>query len=121
MTESPFYGEILKMRRIDTYFKPIPKKIRGKGGHSEDKKANGRSSLNSVEIYTVEDDSDNSIELIGNVFHRDHARVEAHDSIIDDLMDNPYEDCITSNDKTRTSITAPIQGEALQGRIQDFS
>ena len=106
------------MRRIDTYFKPIPKKIRGKGGHIQDKKV---ISLNSVDIYTVEDDSGSSIELIGNVIHRDHVRVETHDSIIDDLMDSLQDDCITLNDKTRTSITTPIQGEALQGRIQDFS
>ena len=68
----PFYGEILKMRRIDTYFKPIPKKLEGNG----------------------------------------HVRVETNDSIID-LMDSLDEDCITLSDKTITSITTPIQREAL--------
>ena len=113
------YGEILKMRRIETYFKPISKKkiIKGKCGHIQDKKANGRSSLNRVEIYTVEDDSDSSIELIENVCHRDHARVETHNSTIDELIDSLQEDCITLSDKTRTSITTPIQGEALDKDI----
>ena len=108
-----FSGEILKMRRIETYFKPIPKKIEEKCSDIQNKKANGRSSLNSVEIYTVEDDSDSSIELIGNVFHRDHARVETHDSIIDELVDSLEEDCITLSDKTRKPVTTPIHEEAL--------
>ena len=107
------------MRRIETYFKPISKKkiIKGKCGHIQDKKANGRSSLNRAEMYTVEDDSDSSIELIENVCHRDHARVETHDSIIDELIDSLQEDCITLSDKTRTSITTSIQGEALDKDI----
>jgi len=111
-----FHGENIKMRRIETYFKPIPKKIQRKCGDIQDKKASGRSSSNKLEIYTVEDDSDSSIELTGNVFHRDHARVETHDSVVDELnslgIESLQEDCITLSDKTRMSITTPIQGEA---------
>jgi len=93
------------MRRIEEYFKPIPKKIQRRCGNIQDKKANGRSSLNKLEIYTAEDDSDSAIELKGNVFNRDHVRVETHDSVVDELnsveIESLKEDCITLSDKKK--------------------
>lgn len=103
-----FHGKIPKMNRIDTYFKPIPKKTERKCGNIQDKKGNGRSSSNELEIYIVEDvDSDSSIELMGNVFHRDHVRTETHNSVIDEL--NSLEIECSQEDRI---ITTPILGEA---------
>ena len=116
-----FHGENIKMRRLDNYFKPSPNKIQRKWGDIQDKKVNGGTSLNKLEIFTVEDDSDSSIELMGNVFHKaDQARLQTHDSLIDELhsLENEsQEDCITLSDKTRTSITTPIQGEVSDTHI----
>jgi len=113
-----FHGENIKMRRIDTYFKPIPKKIQRKWGDIREKKANGGSTLNKLKIYTIEDDSDSSSELLGNVFHK--ARLETHDSVVDELSSleiENQEDCISLSDKTRTSIPTPIQGEVSDTNI----
>ena len=103
-----FRGKIPKMNRIDTYFKPIPKKTERKCDNTQDKKGNGRSSSNELEIYIVEDvDSDSSIELMGNVSHRDYVRTETHNSVIDEL--NSLEIECSQEDRI---ITTPILGEA---------
>ena len=111
-----FHGEVPKMRRIETYFKPKPKKTHSKCSSIEDKKGNGRSSSNDLEIHTVEDDSDSSVELMENVLHRDHMGTERHNSVLDKLYSFETE-CFQEDDnllteKTRTSVTTPIQGEA---------
>ena len=111
-----FHGEVPKMRRIETYFKPKPKKTQSKCSSIEDKKGNGRSSSNDLEIHTVEDDSDSSVELMENVLHRDHMGTERHNSVLDKLYSFETE-CFQEDDnllteKTRTSVTTPIQGEA---------
>jgi len=116
-----FHGEVPKMRRIDTYFKPKPKKTDSKCSSIEDKKENGRSSSNGVEIHTVEDDSDSSVELMENVLHRDHMGTEKHNSVFDELYSLETE-CFQEDDnmlteKTRISITRPTQREPCDTSI----
>jgi len=116
-----FHGEVPKMRRIDTYFKPKPKKTDSKCSSIEDKKENGRSSSNGVEIHTVEDDSDSSVELMENVLHRDHMGTEKHNSVFDELYSLETE-CFQEDDnllteKTRISITRPTQRLACDTSI----
>lgn len=111
-----FHEKVLKMRRIDTYFKPKPKKTHSKCSSIEDKKENGRFSSNDLEIHTVEDDSDSSIELMENVLHRDYMGTERHNSVLDELYSLETE-CLQEDDnslteKTRISVTVPKQREA---------
>ena len=103
------HGKIPKVGRIENYFKPIPKEIQTKRCDIQTNKANRRSSSNKVEIYTVEDDSDSSIELMGNALHRDHVGIERDHSVIEELNSFEIECFQEDRNSLRMPITTPIE------------